>query len=74
LNGWAELHRAQRDYEVAEPEYLRALAIREKALGGDHPDVALTLESVAALYEDTGRREEAKHLRERAETIRAIER
>ena len=33
-----------------EPLYKRALAIREKALGPDHPDVATSLDNLAALY------------------------
>ena len=36
----AELYRAQGRYAEAEPLYKRSLAIREKALGPDHPDVA----------------------------------
>ena len=44
---------------AAEPEYARALAIREKTLGSDHPDVAQALEGMAALYEQTKRRDEA---------------
>ena len=39
LNNLAVLYRAQGRYAEAEPLYKRALAIREKALGPDHPDV-----------------------------------
>ena len=41
LNNLAHLYRAQGRYADAEPLYKRALAIREKALGPDHPDVAI---------------------------------
>ena len=41
LNNLAELYRTQGDYAKAEPLYKRSLAIREKALGPDHPDVAI---------------------------------
>ena len=39
--------RNQGRYADAEPLYKRALAIREKALGADHPDVADTLNNLA---------------------------
>jgi tetratricopeptide (TPR) repeat protein len=56
---------AQGKYSEAEPLHKRALAIREKALGPDHPDVAISLENLAVLYEQTGRTEEANKLRQR---------
>ena len=37
-------------YTDAEPLYQRALAIREKALGPEHPDVADSLNNLAGLY------------------------
>ena len=40
LNNLAELYRAQGRYAETEPLHKRALAIGEKALGPDHPDVA----------------------------------
>ena len=43
-----------------EPLYKRALAIREEALGKDHPDVATVLENLAVLYEKIGKEDEAK--------------
>ena len=39
LNNLGEVYRAQGRYAEAEPLYKRALAIREKALGPEHPDV-----------------------------------
>src|SRR4051794_19349858 len=47
-------------YADAEPLYKRSLAIREKALGPDHPDVANSLNSLAALYQDQGRYADAE--------------
>ena len=41
-------------YARAEPLYVRALAIREAALGKDHPEVAQTLNDLAWLYEPAG--------------------
>ena len=37
-------------YADAEPLYKRSLAIREKSLGPDHPDVATSLNNLAVLY------------------------
>ena len=39
----------QGKYDDAEPLYRRALAIQEKTLGGDHPDVAESLNHLAGL-------------------------
>ncbi len=63
--------RAQGKYAVAEPLYKRALAIWEKALGPEHPDVATALENYAALLRKAGRGEEAAKLEARAKAIRA---
>ena len=41
---------SQGRYADAEPLYKRSLAIREKALGPDHPDVATSLNNLAELY------------------------
>src|SRR5262245_16612869 len=40
----------QRLYDQAEAHYRRSLNIREKALGPEHTDVAMTLNSLAAVY------------------------
>ena len=55
----------------AEPLQKRALAIREKALGPEHPRVATSLENYAALLRDTGRSAEAAKMEARAKAIRA---
>ncbi|MDA2916705.1 tetratricopeptide repeat protein, partial [Nitrospinae bacterium AH_259_B05_G02_I21] len=57
----------------AEPLYKRALAIREKALGPDHPHhylIVTTLKELGHLYEKMGREDEAKELFARAKRIR----
>jgi hypothetical protein len=41
LNNLANLYQARGRYAEAEPLHKRALAISEKALGGEHPNVAL---------------------------------
>ena len=48
----------------------RALAIREKALGPDHPDVAVSLNNLAGLYAYQGRYADAEPLFKRALAIR----
>ncbi len=53
-------------YEEAEPLYQRSLEIYEKALGGDHPSFAKTLNYLANLYRDQGRYEEAEPLFQRS--------
>jgi tetratricopeptide (TPR) repeat protein len=45
-------------YEDAEPLHKRALGIRGKALGPDHPDVATSLNNLAVRYGYQGRYED----------------
>ena len=53
----------------AEPLYERALALREKALGPEHPDVATSLNNLAELYEAQGQYARAEPLYQRALAI-----
>ena len=63
------LYRAQGRYAEAEPLYKRSLAIREKALGPDHPDVGDSLNNLAELYRAQGRYAEAEPLYKRSLAI-----
>lgn len=72
LENLAECYRTQGRYAEAEPLYTRALAIQEKALGPEHPDVATSLTSLAALYRATDRIPAAEALEKRAAHIRYI--
>ena len=54
---------------MPEPLYKRALAIREKALGPDHPDVAKSLNNLAGLYREQGRYADAEPLFKRSLAI-----
>ena len=63
-----ELYQAGK-FADAVPLAQRALAIREKALGPDHPDVALALNNLAELYRNQGRYAEAEPLYKRALAI-----
>jgi tetratricopeptide (TPR) repeat protein len=56
-------------YAEAEPLYKRALEIREKALGKDHPLTATNLNNLAGLYDSQGKYAEAEPLYKRALTI-----
>ena len=59
----------QGNYAAAEPLYRRALAIREKALGPDHPDVATSLNNLALLLQKKGNYAAAEPLCRRALAI-----
>ena len=49
--------------------YKRSLAIVEKALGPDHPDVAASLNNLAVLYQHQGRYADAEPLYKRSLAI-----
>ena len=51
----AALYWNQGRYADAEPLYQRSLAIWDKALGRDHPNVAQSLNNLALLYDSQGR-------------------
>ena len=65
----ANLYKNQGKYEEAEPLYQRALAIKERVLGEEHPDTAGSLNNLALLYADQGKYEEAEPLYQRALAI-----
>lgn len=69
LNNLASLYRAQGQYAQAEPLFQRSLAIYEKALGADHPSVALSLNNLAGLYQDQGQYAQAEPLIQRSLAI-----
>ena len=66
LNNLAERYKEEGRYADADPLYNRALAIREKALGPDHPDVAQSVNNLANLYSAQGRYADAEPLYKRA--------
>jgi tetratricopeptide (TPR) repeat protein len=57
------------EYTEAPPLYQRALAIREKVLGPEHPDVAESLNDLAVLYRAQGQYAKAEPLYQRALAI-----
>ena len=64
----SDLHSAGK-YAEALPLYKRALAIREKTLGPEHPEVALSLNNLAELYRVQGEYAEALPLYKRSLAI-----
>jgi Tfp pilus assembly protein PilF len=60
----------QGKYAEAEPLYKRALAIKEKTLGPDHPDVATSLHNLAWVYSREGKYKMAEPLYKRALAIK----
>jgi len=70
LDDEARLYHKQGKYAEAEPVYQRSLAIREKTLGAEHPDVATSLENLADVYQAQGKYAEAEPLLRKARAIR----
>ena len=64
-----QLGGAQGNYAEAAPLLQRSLAIREKALGPEHPDVATSLNNLAGLYQAQGNYAEAAPLFQRSLAI-----
>ncbi|CAN0535323.1 unnamed protein product, partial [Laminaria digitata] len=60
---------AQGNYAEAGPLYKRSLAIDEKALGPEHPNVATSLNNLAGLFETQGNYAEAGPLYKRSLAI-----
>ena len=65
----ALLYYSQGKYNEAELLYQQALALRQKLLGNDHPDVASSLNNLALLYYSQGKYKEAEPLYQQALNI-----
>jgi tetratricopeptide (TPR) repeat protein len=70
LNDLANAYRVLGKYSEAEGLFKRALVIREKTLGADHPVVADTLNDLANVYLGQGKYSEAEGLYKRTLAIR----
>ncbi len=57
---------ARAQYVEGEPIYQKALALHERLLGPDHPEIAQTLSGLASLHYEQGKYEQAKQLYQRA--------
>ena len=62
LNNLGALYQELGRYAEADPLLVEALAIRRKALGDNHPAVALTASNLAGTYKNQGRFAEAEQL------------
>lgn len=69
LDGLARVYKEQGFHEIAEPLFLRCFTILEKE-APNHPDFPRNLDAFAELLEETGRTDEAKIQRERAQAMR----
>jgi tetratricopeptide (TPR) repeat protein len=58
------------DLAAARPLFKRALAIREKVLGPEHPDMVQSLDNLASLLQAQGDLAAAQPLLERARAMR----
>ena len=70
LHELALLYKDLGQYAAAEPLYLRAVAVKEQALGKEHPDVAEVLSDLAGLYRREGKYAEAEPLYLRALAVK----
>ena len=66
LNNLTKVYEDQSRFAEVEDGGQRALAIREKALGPNHPDVAASVNNLAHVYERLGRYAEADKLFQRS--------
>ena len=66
LNNLAVLYGKRGKFKEALPMCKRALGIREKVLGPEHPDVAKQLNNLALLCQNQGKYNEGEQYYERA--------
>ncbi|MBK8491472.1 MAG: tetratricopeptide repeat protein [Saprospirales bacterium] len=60
LSNLALLYHSMGGYEKAEPLFLEAIVIQEKALGKEHPGYANSLRNLAVLYHSMGQYEKSR--------------
>jgi hypothetical protein len=70
LHQLSVLQHARGRFAAGEPFARRAVTIREKTLGPDHPEVAIECEAIATLLEEQRKYEEAALMCQHALTIR----
>jgi len=69
LDNLAAAYSEQAQFGRAEPLYRRAVAIQEKALGRDHPDLAASLADYSILLKKTGRKKQGAEMEALARNI-----
>ncbi len=62
LHNLATLYHVQRKYDQAESYYQRAMTMKQKLFGPNHPETLSILKSYANLLKSTHREEQARHL------------
>jgi len=62
LHNLATLYHVQRQYDSAEQFYQRAMTMKQKLFGPNHPETLSILKSYANLLKSTHREEQARHL------------
>lgn len=70
LENLASASFAKRDYKQASELLKKSLALREKALGADHADVATTAHNLANVYQSAGKYDDSEPLYLRSISIR----
>jgi tetratricopeptide (TPR) repeat protein len=60
LNALSIVYNAQRKYENSLELYVKALAIREKTFGAEHPEIIQSLRHIADLFSGWGRQSDAE--------------
>jgi hypothetical protein len=63
------LYKDQGNYTEAETHYKQSLAIVEKAIGPESPEVQILLKNMAELYQEYGKEAKLKRLKERDKGI-----
>ena len=66
MSAYASLLKSKGDYEGAEPLYRRALEVRERTLGEEHPDTLTSVNHLGLLLKSKGDYEGAEPLYRRA--------
>ncbi len=66
LHRMGEYLQARAQYAEGEPIYQKALALHERLLGPDHPEIAQTLSGLASFHYEQGKYEQAEPLYQRA--------
>jgi TonB family protein len=66
LNNLAEAYFAQAKFDKAEPLHKRALELKKRILGPEHPDLVMSLGNLSKLYSMVGRYDKAEPLLKQA--------
>ena len=69
-NGLGSVYYSQSNYLKAIEYYEKALAIKLKALGAEHPDVAVSYNNLGSVYDSQGNNPKAIEYHEKALAIR----